>query len=111
MQRGAGVGHDNFTHIEAFKISVEVSDDSPTSLSVSQRYFFDHLNGQTVNGGMRYGDAATALGVDIGASEHPDPGARIVGERDPDVAELARAIDLRRHQPDPSDEIGPRCRG
>jgi len=54
---------------------------------------------------------ATALGVDIGASDIPTLSEGLLVERDPDVAELARAIDLRRHQPDPSDEIGRVCRG
>src|SRR5258705_231661 len=68
MQRGAGVGHDDFAHIEAFKnFGGSVGRQSDPHFPRLNGIAFDHLNGQPVNGGMRHGNAATALGVDIGA--------------------------------------------
>ena len=73
MQRRAGVGHDDFADVEAFKdfrrgVGHQPDPDFPRL----NRVPFDHLNGQMVNGGARNRDAATALGVDIGAGKHAD---------------------------------------
>src|SRR5450755_2103376 len=73
MQRAASIGHDDFAHVEAFKnfrrgVGHEANPDFPRL----DRGAFDHLNGQMVNGGARDGDAATSLGVDVGAREHAD---------------------------------------
>src|SRR6266566_1956376 len=68
MQRGAGVGHDDFADVDAledFRRGVGGEPDpNPPCL---HRIAFDHLNGQMVNGGTGHGDAATAFGVEAGA--------------------------------------------
>src|SRR5471030_2669251 len=73
MQRAASVGHDDFAHVEAFKnFRSAVGHQADQNFPCLDRRPFDHLNGKMVNGGARNGDAATALGVDIGAGEHAD---------------------------------------
>ena len=107
MQRSAGVGHDDFADVEAFEDFRDgVGRQPDPHLARLHRVALDHLHGQMVDGGARNGDAATALGVDIGAGEHADLQRGIVGQRDPDMAELGGAVDLRRDQPDASDQIG-----
>src|ERR1700680_2926321 len=82
MQRRASVGHDGFADVEAFKDFRRcVGHQSHPDFSRLDRIPFDHLDGQVVNGGTRYGDAATALGVDVGAGEHADLELGVVGER------------------------------
>src|SRR5262249_51039561 len=66
-----------------------------------------HLDGEAVDRGVGHGDAAAALGVDIGPGEHADLQRRIAGQRNAHLAELAGAIDLRRYQADAADEV--RC--
>src|SRR5436190_564749 len=61
---------------------------------------------QAVDGGARDGDAARALGVDIGAGKHADLERRIVVQRNPHLAKLRGAVDLRRDLPDLADNIG-----
>ena len=107
MQRGAGVGHDDFADLEAFEdFGVGVGHQADPHLARLDGVAFDHLHGQMVDGGARNGDAAAALGVDGGAGEHADLERRIVGQRDADMAELGGAVDLRRNQPDAADQIG-----
>src|SRR6266403_5204689 len=107
MQRGASIRHHDFADVEAFedlRRSVgHQSDPNPARLN---RIVFDHLHGQMVNGGAWNGHAAAALGVDVGAGKHADLERGVVGQRYPDMAELGSAIDLRRHQPDASHQIG-----
>ncbi len=88
------------------RISVLLSDTQPDpNFARLHRVSFDHLNGQMVNGGQRNRDPAAALGVDIGAGKHADLERGVVGQRYPDMAELGGAIDLRRNQPDPPDQV------
>src|ERR1700688_121491 len=106
VQRTAGVGHDDFAHVEAFQnFRRGVGHQSDPNSPRLNRIPFDHLNGQMVNGGTRNGDTATALGVDVGAGEHAHFEGWVVGERYPDMAELAGTIDLRRNQLDASGEL------
>src|SRR5450759_2870760 len=73
MQRRASVGHDDFAYVDAFKdFRTGVGGEADPDTSRLNRIPFDHLNGQMVNGGTRNGDAATALGVDVGAGKHAD---------------------------------------
>src|ERR1700722_11599639 len=96
VQRGAGVGHDGFADVEAFKDFRRVVGHQPNpDFARFNRVSFDHLNGQMVNGRMRDGDTATALGIDAGAGKHADLERWIAGQRYPDVAELGSTIDLR----------------
>src|SRR3954464_14847806 len=73
MQRGASVGHDDFADVEALEnFSARVGGEADPDPARLNRVSFDHLNRQMVNGGTGNRNAATALGVDIGAGEHPD---------------------------------------
>src|ERR1700680_291644 len=82
MQRRASVGHDGFADVEAFKdFRRAVGHQSDPNLPRLNRIPFDHLNRQMVNGGTRYRDAATALGVDVGAGKHPALQPRVFGRR------------------------------
>src|ERR1700738_1771252 len=93
MQRGASIGHDDFADVEAFKdFRRGVGHQPDLHPPGLDRISFDHLNGQMVNGGTGYRDAATALGVDVGAGKHPDLERRVVGHRNPDMAELGGAV-------------------
>src|SRR4051794_24873452 len=96
MQRGASVGHDDFADVEALEnFRAGVGGEADPNFARLNGIAFDHLNGQMVNGGAGNRDPAAALGVDIGAREHPDLERGIVGQRDPDAAELGGAVDLR----------------
>src|ERR1700680_2335544 len=96
MQRRAGIGHDDFADVEAFKdFRRGVRHQANPDPARFDRVSFDHLDGQMVNGGARDRDAATALGVDVGAGKHADLELRVAGQRNPDMAELGGAIDLR----------------
>src|ERR1700687_3011140 len=107
MQRRASIGHDDFADVEAFKdFRRGVGHEANPDPSRLDRISFDHLNGEMVNGGARNGDAAAALGVDVGAGKHTDLERGVVGGRYPDVTERGGAIDLRRNQPHASYEIG-----
>src|SRR5580658_4658581 len=107
VQRAASIGHDDFAHVEAFKNFDGGIGHQPDPYSARfNRIPFDHLNGQMVNGGTRDGDAATAFGVDVGLRKHAYLERGVVGKRYPDMAELGGAVDLRRDQPDASDQIG-----
>src|SRR6202162_4549305 len=71
MQRGASIGHDGFADVEAFKnFRARIRRQPDSDLAGLDRGALDHLQGQTVDRGARHGNAATALGVDIGAGEH-----------------------------------------
>src|SRR5665213_1883457 len=73
VQRAAGVGHDDFTDVEAFEdFDAGVGHQPDPDVARLHRGSFDHLNRQMVNGGAGNGDTATALGVDVGAREHAD---------------------------------------
>src|ERR1700722_12805181 len=90
MQRTAGVVHDDFAHVEAFQnFRRGVGHQADPNFPRLNRVPFDHLDGQMVNGGTGNRDAATALGVDVGAGEHAHLQRRVVSERYPDMAELA----------------------
>src|SRR5579872_1081199 len=103
MQRRAGVGHDGFADLEPVgDFGLGVGDEADMHLAHLDGVALDHLDGEMVDGAVRDRDAARALGVDRGADEHADLQGRIVGERNPDMAELGGAVDLRRDQPDPS---------
>src|ERR1700693_4196726 len=107
MQRRASVGHDDFADVEAFKdFRRGVGHEAGPNLARYHRIAFDHLDRQMVNGGAGNGDAAAALGVDIGAGKHADLERGVAAQGDPDMAELRGAIDLRRNQPHPSDKVG-----
>src|SRR3954453_14678503 len=107
MQRGASIGHDGFADIEAFKNFGRgfggQADAHPSRLD---GVAFHDLQRQAVDGGARDGDAARALGVDIGAGKHADLERRIVVQRNPHLAKLRGAVDLRRDLPDLADNIG-----
>src|SRR3984885_4283233 len=108
MQRRASVGHDDFADVEALKdFRRGVGYQSNPNFSHLDCVSFDHLDGQMVNGGARYSDAAAALSVDAGLREHADLERGVAGQRYPDMAELGGAIDLRRNQPDAADDIRP----
>src|SRR6202035_858229 len=104
MQRRTSVGHDDFADVEAFKnFRRGVGHQPDPHLSRFNRIPFDHLDGQMVNGGARYCHSAAALGVDVGAGKHAELERGVAGERDPDMAKLGGAVDLRRNQPQASD--------
>src|ERR1700716_3550725 len=85
MQRGASVGHDDFAAVAALEdFLARIGGEADPNLARLSRISFDHLNGQMVNGGTGNRDAATALGVDVGAGKHANPERRVVGERYPD---------------------------
>ena len=70
MERGAGVGDDDFAGREPFKdFRRSIGDQPDADFPRFHRIAFDHLHGEMVDRGARDRDAATAAGVDIGASE------------------------------------------
>src|SRR4030095_1483272 len=73
MQRGASIGHDGFADVEAFKnFGGGFGGQADAHSSRLDGVALDHLQSQAVDGGARDGDAAGALGVDIGAGKHTD---------------------------------------
>src|ERR1700728_1532206 len=81
MQRAAGVGHDDFADVEAFKdFRAGIGHQSDPNLPRLNRISFDHLNGQMVNGSTGNRDPAAALGVNVGAGEHADLEGRVLGQ-------------------------------
>src|ERR1700733_5552579 len=106
MQRRAGVGDDDFADVEALEdFNVAVGHQPNPNVARLHGVPFDHLDRQMVNGGAGNGDAATALGIDVDAGEQADLERRVAGQRYPDMAELGGAVDDRRNQPDPSDQV------
>src|SRR3982074_355983 len=71
MQRGASIGHDDFADVEAFKdFGGGFGRQADLDLARFDCVALDPLHGEAVDRGMRHGDTAAALGVDIGADEH-----------------------------------------
>src|SRR6185295_15766522 len=107
IQRGASIGHDGFADVEAFKdFGGSFGGQADPHFSRLDGIALHDLQGQPVDRGARDGDAAGALGVDIGAGKHADLERRIVVQRNPHLAELGGAVDLRRYLPDLADNVG-----
>src|SRR4051794_21079341 len=107
MQRRASIGHDGFADVEAFKnFGGGFGSQADAHPSRLDDVAFHDLERQPVDGGARDGDAAGALGIDVGAGKHTDLERGIVVQRNPDLAELRGAVDLRRKLPDLADHLG-----
>src|SRR6478736_719531 len=105
VERTAGIGHDDFAHVEALQnLCAGVGHQPNPNVTCLDGVSFDDLNRQMVNGGAGDRHTATAFGIDAGAREHADL-ERGIGQRYPDMAELVGAVNFRRNQPDASGQV------